>query len=197
MMTAPRTSGTGRRNRLLAVGLLAVLLGGTWLGAIRPLIGAFVGQAHELEDARSKRANFTRIIAERPVLEQQLEVLNQAAMAQHWTLAADTEGVAAAVLQKLVKAASDRAGANLQSTQVKQIRPDGPYRRVGLRVQLTGTLAELREVLLTLEANQPLIYGEGLELRSRQQMRSSGSTVSEDRTLEIRLDVYGLARLPS
>ena len=185
------------RRRALALGILAVVLGGAWLGIVRPLAGEFAWQHEETARAVTTRAELARIIAERPDLERQREALDTAQAGQRLTLAAESDGVAAAGLQKLVKAAVDRAGATMQSTQVKAIRPDGAYRRIGLRVQMTGSVEELRHVLLALEANQPLIYGEGLEMRSRQQMRSNGKTIVEDRTLEIRLDVYGLARLPS
>ncbi|MDP9096727.1 MAG: type II secretion system protein GspM, partial [Pseudomonadota bacterium] len=174
-----------------------VVLGTAWLGIARPLIGAFASQRHELERAVEARATLARILAERPSLEQRREALDTAEAEQHLTLAAESDGVAAAALQRLVKTAVDRSGATLQSTQVKAVRPDGAFRRIGLRMQMTGTVEALRQTLLTLEANQPLIYGEGLELRSRQQMRSNGKSLAEDRTLEIRLDVYGLARLPS
>ena len=185
------------RSRALALGFLAVLLGAAWLGAARPLLRAYAAQEREIARTAELIEGFARIVVERPALEQQRQALTDAGAAQRLTLAAESDGVAAAGLQRLVKAAVERAGGSLQSTQVKAARPDGGFRRVGLRVQMTGTVEALRQTLLALEASQPLIYGEGLELRARQQPRSNGKVAVEDRTLEIRLDVYGLARLPT
>lgn len=189
----PATVG---RSGLLALGILLGLVGVSWLGVIRPLIVTYGRQQNDVTRTTELIADFRRIVLGRPLLEQQRETLLQADIVQRLTLSAESDGVAAAGLQKLVKAAIERAGGTLQSTQVKQARPDGGFRRVGLRVQMLGTVEALRQTLLTLEASQPLIYGESLELRARQQQRSNGKDVVEDRVLEIRLDVYSLARLP-
>lgn len=196
-MISTLSSASRVRSRALALGLLAIVLGAAWLGVARPLMGIYAGQQRELARTAELLDEFTRIVAERPALELQRQALADAEVAQHLTLAAESDGVAAAGLQRLVKAAVEQAGGQLQSTQVKAVRPDGGFRRVGLRVQMTGTVEALRQALLALEASQPLIYGEGLELRARQQSRSTVKGVIEDRTLEIRLDVYGLARLPA
>ena len=185
------------RSRALALGILGIVLGTAWLGVTRPLLRAYAAQQREIVRTAELIDDFSRIVAERPALEQRRQALTDAEAAQRLTLAAESDGVAAAGLQRLIKAAVEKAGGSLQSTQVKAARPDGGFRRVGLRVQMTGTVEALRQTLLILEASQPLIYGEGLELRARQQQRSNGKTVVEDRTLEIRLDVYGLARLPA
>lgn len=188
---------TPRRGQALAIGLLFVLIGSVWLGAVRPLVAAYAGQRRELARTTELIGEFRRIVAERPALEQRQQMLLDAGAVQRLTLSAESDGVAAAGLQKIVKAAVERAGGTLQSTQVKAARPDGGFRRVGLRVQMVGSVEALRQTLLTLEAAQPLIYGESLELRARQQPRSNGKDVVEDRTLEIRVDVYSLARLPA
>jgi len=185
------------RGRALALGLLAVLLGTAWLGVAQPLWSAYAAQRRELARTTELIGEFRRIAADRPSLERRRAALLQADAVQRLTLSAASDGVAAAELQKLVKAAVEGAGGTLQSTQVKAVRPDGGFRRVGLRVQLVASVEALRQTLLTLEASQPLVYGEGLELRSRQQPRSNGREVVEDRALEIRLDVYSLARLPT
>lgn len=196
-MTPALSSMSQARSKTLALGLLAIVIGTAWLGVVRPMIGAYAGQQREWVRTAELLDEFTRIAAERPALERQRQALADADVAQRLTLAAESDGVAAAGLQRLVKAAVERAGGSLQSTQVKAARPDGGFRRVGLRVQMTGTVEALRQTLLSLEASQPLIYGEGLELRARQQARSTVTGVIEDRTLEIRLDVYSLARLPA
>ncbi len=196
--TAPASGGmTPGRSRLLAVGILAIVLWTAWLGVARPLLATYGAQERELARTGDLIAEFRRIAAERPALERRRELLQQAEAAQHLTLTAESDGVAAAGLQKIVKAAVEQAGGTLQSTQVKPARPDGGFRRVGLRVQMTGPIEALRQTLLTLEASQPLIYGDSLEIRARQQQRSTGKGVVDDRTLEIRLDLYSLARAPA
>lgn len=185
------------RGRVLALGVLVILLGMLWLGVARPLLSAYAGQHCELAHTAELIGELRRIVSDRPALERRREALLQADVAQRLTLSAESDGVAAARLQRLVKAAVEHAGGTLQSTQVRPARPDGGFRRVSLRVQMVGSIEALRETLLTLEANQPLIYGESLELRARQQARSTGKDVVEDRTLEIRLDVYSIARLPT
>ncbi len=196
-MSGPVSTNPQMRSRGLALGILVALLGSLWLAVVRPLVAAYASQRHEVDQTEQLIERFERVVAERPALELRRRALADADQAQHLTFSAESDGVAAADLQNLVKSAVERGGGALQSTQVKSPRSDNGFRRIGLRVQMTGDVEALRKTLMALEANQPLIFGESLELRARQQPKSVGKGVVEDRTLEIRLDVYSLARLPT
>lgn len=185
------------RGRKLAIGLLVVLLSLLWLCVVRPVAGAYAWQRAEMARNERIRDDLQRIAREGKALERQLAALATAQAGPSLTMAAESDGVAAAALQRVVKTALEHAGATLQSMQVKTPRQDGPFRRVGLRVQLFGSVEALRQALLALEAERPLVYEEELEVRARQQMHSTGKAIVEDRTLEIRLDVYGLAQTAS
>jgi Tfp pilus assembly protein PilO len=179
------------RTRLLAIGLLVIVLGGLWLGAVRPLLDARAAQVGELDRLREQIRRYRAIAAERPGLETRREEQLQAEAALRAYLPPGTVGVAGAMLQRIVKSAAEKAGATLQSTQVKPVKQDATFRRIEVRAQMSGTVEQLRAVLQALEGNQPLIFVDGLELRSRSQARGRRDA-GEDRTLEIRLDAYAL-----
>jgi general secretion pathway protein M len=181
------------RNRLLAFGILAIVVGVVIVG-IQSLVDTYSAQRDEIATVRDALTRFQKIAGERPALERQRNELARAEIGRSAYMTAATDSVAAANLQKLVKATVERSGGALQSTHVKPTRPDDAFRRIGLRVQMTATVDQLRGILHTLEANQPYLFVESLDLRARQTSRSSRAGVTEDRTLELRLDLYALMR---
>lgn len=184
-------------RRRLALGLLAIALGALWLLVATPIIDAFASQAREREQVQALLLQYRSVATQRPLLERRAEELAQAGSANVAYLGAVSDGVAGATVQRLLKQALDRAGAELQSTLVLPVRPDDSFRRIGIRVQMTGTIEVLRKALHLIETGQPALFIDGLEIRTRQNPRSANGKPVEDRTLEVRLDVHGLALPPT
>ncbi|HYH20192.1 MAG TPA: type II secretion system protein GspM [Azospirillum sp.] len=182
------------RQRLLAVGCLVVAVGVVWLALVAPILDAMADQAERLEAARALGAQYRAVAAERPVLERRRQELDAAARGRSSYLTAVSDGAAGAALQKLVKGAVERAGGTVQSTQPQPVRSEDGFRRIGVRLQLTATIEALRQALHAIEGHEPFLFVDGIEVRARQAQRSSGAKIAEDRTLEVRMDVYGLAR---
>jgi len=182
------------RQRFLAVGLLLIAIGVVWLAVVEPLLDTAADQSERLEAARALAAQYRAVVAERPALEARQKEMAAATGTRVSYLSAASDGAAGATVQKLVKGAIERAGGAVQSTQLQPVRSEDGFRRIGVRVQLTATVEALRQALHALEGHEPYLFVEGLEARSRQIQRSTGAKTAEDRTLEVRMDVYGLAR---
>lgn len=184
-------------RRRLALGLLVIAVAALWLLVAAPIIDAFATQAREREEVQALLLQYRTVAAQRPLLERRAEELAQAGSANAAYLGAVSDGVAGATVQRLLKQALDRAGAELQSSLVLPVRPDDGFRRIGIRVQMTGTVEVLRKALRQIETGQPVLFIDGLEIRTRQNPRSANGKPVEDRTLEVRLDVHGLALPPT
>lgn len=184
-------------RRRLAVGLLIIVLGAVWLGCVSPIIDAFANQAREREDTLALLSQYRAVAAQRPALDRRAAELAQADGARTVYLGAVSDGVAGATVQRHMKQALERAGAELQSTLILPVRSEDSFRRIGIRVQMTGSVEVLRKVLHLIETGQPALFIDGLEIRTRQNPRSVNGKAAEDRTLEVRLDVYGLALPPA
>lgn len=185
---------TGKNRPALAVGLLLIGLGAVWLALVHPLMSAYDELDTGLTEAGTLLAQYRAVAQQRALWKERSRELQAATASRAAYLEGMSDGAAGATVQRVVKQAVERAGGELQSTLVLPVRQDDGFRRVGVRAQMAGTVEALRAALLSLEGNQPMLFVEGVEIRTRQAQRAvPGKPAAEDRVLEIRLDVHGLA----
>ncbi len=181
-------------SRLLAIGVLFMVLAAAYVGA-SGIAELYLAQGKQIAETRAMLGQFRAAAADRADLERQKSELGRLEQDKSYYMVAPSDSVAAAQLQLTVKSAIERSGGALQSTQIKSTRQDDAFRRIGVRVQMTATIEQLRQVLEQLQSGQPLLFVESLDLRTRQNPRAQGkSGVTEDRVLDLRLDIYGLMR---
>jgi len=182
-------------RRLLAVGLLIIALGFVWLAVVEPVLDAFSGHAERAEAARALTAQYRAVAAERPLLEQQSRMYSDTASAPRFYLTAATDGAAGATVQQMVKAAVEKAGGKIQSTELQPVSQEEGFRRIGVRMQFIATVEQLRLALHALETGEPFLFVDTLDVRVRQNPRGNDAAAS-DRALDVRIALYGFARSP-
>ena len=131
---------TGRRGRLLALGITLVLLGALWFGAAAPLLGWYADRAVELENRRAVARRMAVLAEMLPELRLQAQSAAGAPTGRTGvedTLEGASDAIAGATLQQRLQEMAARAGAPLSSAEALPGEPAGAYRRIAVRVSLS------------------------------------------------------------
>ena len=180
-------------SRLAAVGLLAGIIIGFYGLVIAPLIVAYDQVETALVETDALVVRYARIAQKGPDLEQRLAALEKRQFASGVYLEGDSDSLAAATLQERVNATVQSGGGKLRSVQILPTKTDGGFQRVSLRVQLTGTMRNLFDIIYALEAGRHHLFIENLDVRNRRARRRARLEDS-DPELTIRFDVTGYLR---
>ena len=122
-------------------------------------------QATELLD------RYRRVAAARPALQERLDALKSQQSEIGTYLGGETDALAGAELQELVNGTVAKSGGGLRSVQILPVKADGGFRRIGVRVQMTATIAQVLRVLHGLEAGSTLLFVDNLEVSNRRARR--------------------------
>ena len=179
-------------RRWMALGLLLVALLAAVVLIVLPVAGLVQDTAARAEAARDQLARLELVAARRQALESELAELRKTAPMTGLFLPPGSEGQGSAALQDLVKQAVSNAGATLITMQTLPSATETGYRRVALKVLLTGDTPALQKVLHALESARPASVLENVYVRAR---NGQAGGPSIDRLLEINLEVVGFQRL--
>ena len=178
-------------SRLAALALSAGVVFGLYLFVVAPIVAGYaetdaaVAQAAELLD------RYRRVAAARTGLQERLDALKSRQSEIGTYLGGETDALAGAELQELVNATVAKGGGGLRSVQILPVKTDGSFRRIGVRVQMTATIAQVLRVLHGLEAGSTLLFVDNLEVSNRRARRRRNQPVEMDPTLLVRLDLFG------
>ncbi len=188
-MTPPRWV-----SRLAAIALSAGVLVGLYVFAVAPLVAGYREADVAVSQAGELLVRYRRIAASRPALQARLDELKARQSEIGIYLGGGTDSLAGARLQELVNKTVEAGGGRLRSVQILPAKIDGEFRRVGVRVQMTATVAQLARVLYALEAGRTFLFVDNLEVSNRRARRRRNRPVDMDPTLLIRLDLTGYLR---
>jgi hypothetical protein len=178
-------------SRLAALALSAGVVFGLYIFVAAPIVASYaetdaaVAQAAELLD------RYRRVAAARPALQERLDALKSRQSEIGTYLGGETDALAGAKLQELVNATVAAGGGALRSVQILPAKADGGFRRIGVRVQMTATIAQVLHVLHGLDAGSTLLFVDNLEVSNRRARRRRKQQVEMDPTLLVRLDLFG------
>jgi len=107
--------------------------------------------------------------------------------------AAVSDAQASAAVQSAVQRVFSRAGATVRSVQTLDVVQEGPVRRVGVRLAVTGTSNQINRALEAIGLSRPILTVDG---GSIQTMGDSRRAVDDPRTPELQatFDIYAYAR---
>ncbi|HSK38230.1 MAG TPA: type II secretion system protein GspM [Arenibaculum sp.] len=185
-----------RAQKVLAVLLLLAVLAAVWLLVVAPVISGRQEVASAQAEAADLLERYGRIAAQRPSLEARIAGTERRHAASGLHLEGETDALAAVQLQQIATRAVTAGRGEVTSMQPLQpeLGPElgGGYRRIGLRLQFTGTIETLLQAVHTLEAGPPLLVVDNLEVRARTMTRDGPA--ARDGTLTVRLDVFGFTQ---
>jgi Tfp pilus assembly protein PilO len=178
---------TGPRGRLLAVGFLLVMLAASYVLAVAPLREFYADRAASAATRRALVAKLDAIAAELPALRKRVAELRTAADSSKLTLDGASDAVASAGLQGHLGDLATTAGVTVGSTENLPVENAGGYRRLGIRLMLSGSYEAVVKLLGNIESATPPLIVDNLQIHAAQ--RRPGSTSISP--LDASFEVYG------
>ncbi|MDR6290878.1 hypothetical protein E9232_003404 [Inquilinus ginsengisoli] len=169
--------------RWLALALLVALIAAPLAGlgvALGALWRADARYAALSQDA----ARFAGVEASRPELAAQRDALKAGLGQGARFLGGTNAAISGADLQRLVGTIVARSDAQIDNTLVLPAREEGAYLRIGLRVTLSTRIGPLQHILYDLEAGQPSLFIDALQIRAEDRQ-------APDPALSVTFDIYG------
>ncbi len=179
-------------SRVAAVGILLAILLAIYGVLVSPLIAAYSQVNGDIEQSTELLARYQRVTAQYPDLKRLLDRVNADHTASGVYLPGDTDALAAARLQEIVNSRVESNGAQVRSVQILPTKEDGDFRRVGVRVQLTATIAAVARILYAFEAGGTFLFVDNLSVSNRKSRRRAGEQLNPE--LLVRLDLTGYVR---
>ncbi len=179
-------------SRLAAAGILFAALMAIYSVLVSPLAAAYGQINGAIAQSSGLLARYQRVTAQYPDLKGLLDRVNANYTASGVYLPGDTDALAAARLQEIVNSKVETNGAQVRSVQILPAREDGDFRRVGVRIQLSATIAAVARILYAFEAGDTFLFVDNLEISNRKRRQRTGEQV--DPELLVRLDLTGYVR---
>lgn len=164
MSGAVSTLPTGRRGQVLASGITLIGVVLLWFALVSPLLGWYADRAEFLRQRQVLASRMEAVAATAPELMRQAQ--DSAAEPQAAVLEGATEGIAAATLQQRLQEMAERAGVRISSAEALPAEPVGAFRRIRLRLSVTGPWLPLVRLLSAIGQASPPMLVDDLQLNS-------------------------------
>ena len=179
---------TGMLGRALALAILGALIGLVYLGTISPLIDLYRTRESTLTERQLLVPRLVRVAAEVPTLRARLAELQATGTKHDVALDGTSDALASANLQSRIEQLAAANGVTITSTEAVPAEDRGPYRRIGLRLTVSGKFEAVVKLLAAVvEAQPPIVVG---NLQIHGLFRAI--EVRTSHALDTRFDVYGL-----
>ncbi len=150
-------SHTQRDQRIVLGVLVAVGLSLLYVAVVEPVLDYRRAVAQEIVDGQEELEHSMRFLAAKDTLRAEREELRKRlTQAKTRLLPGGTGTLGAAALQERANALATEKGITVQSTQVMKEEALDPYRKVAIRLTLSGELKPLAELISGLEYGQQL-----------------------------------------
>lgn len=153
-----------RFQRWAAVGLLLLVVAIAVFAVLMPLIGTGLQYYEEKNDLLFRLQRQQHIASREASVAENLQAIKQQFDEQGYFSTSDTEALASAELQNLVKTAVTDAGGQLTSTQGLPGKLEGDFFRVAVKVRMTANMETLSSVLHSIETSIPLLIIDQLDV---------------------------------
>lgn len=196
-MTSERVIGklSPATSRAAAFGILFLLIAVLYFGIVAPMIDQYQTLRAETAQAQDQLARFQRAARDRVPRQAALAALEQRSASADGFLSGASDTLAAVQIQNRLKSLADAASGTLRSTQVLPPQDEGALRRIIVRAQLSITVAGVLSVFHDLEAAEPMLFVDNLDIRTRigdaREYRARGNQEADDGLVDVQFDVYG------
>lgn len=151
-------------QRWLAVGLLVLVVAALMLVVVMPLVSAGMQYHEEKNDLLFRLQRQQNIAGREAAVAENLESSKQQFDQQGYFSTSNTEALASAELQNLVKTAVTDAGGQLTSTQGLPGKLEDGFFRVAVKVRMTANIETLSSVLHSIETSVPVLIVDQLDI---------------------------------
>jgi len=183
-------------QRLFALGLLIVLLVSLAAGIGWPVWSLNQVYAERIAEQRRMLGQYQRIAAGGQAVQSEVRRLQRWQSSSKLYLHANTEALAGAELQRLVKQQATASGGRVMSTQTLAGERDGAFKRVAVKARLRTDVNGMLHTLHGLESRRPLLFIDNLTIRSlTSRRRDPGSgKLFEAIDLDMTFEISGFMR---
>jgi Tfp pilus assembly protein PilO len=176
---------TGRQGRGLALGLLLAVLATAWLTVAAPLRSFYTDREEQVVQRRALLRKLDSLAAELPTLKARVATLRGSIDKNRVTLDGASDAIASALLQGHIEQDAALAGVTLGSTEILPTQAQGEYRRIGLRLMISGSYEALTKFLSELETAAPPLVVSEMQIRGTQWRVGIKAKSGLDASLEI------------
>ena len=163
-----------QRQRLLALGLLAVVLGLIWLLIIGPTVDAFAEQSARIDDLHEQLTAFDARIAMKPAVEMRLAEMKKHEASSTGLIGGNSAELAAANVQSLVKALFESDAAQIRTAQNLPPVNAGGFQRIDIQYDAAVPMARLKDLAYRVETTTPYLFLDSIDMRAPEDWQNSG-----------------------
>ena len=175
----------GLRGQVMALSLALIALAGAYVLLIAPLVELHTERTVLMETRESLLVKLHATAAELPALRARVAEIRAAGDSRRMTLDGATDAIASASLQGRVEELAGAAGIAIGSTESLPAEVRGSYRRLGVRMVLSGSYENLITFLARAGAVVPPLIIDNVQIRAFQKRPRSAPTASLDASIEI------------
>jgi general secretion pathway protein M len=178
----------------LALSLLVLALGGVYLLVVAPVADLYAERQAGLEDRRMVLPRLLAAANELPSLRAQVAQRRAAASLRKVTLQGASDAIASADLESRIDALAASVGATIGSTEALPAEARGGYRRIGLRLALSGSYETLVKLIARIAAATPPLIVDNLQIHGVLRRPGLPQEAAQDAALDAGFDVFGFRR---
>ena len=176
-------------RRFVALGLLLCVVLAGLLYVVIPLVEASDDLDRRIESRQDLNARLSERSFDPKAFEQQTAEIKASLGKRRVYLKAGTVALASVELGEYLQSVITKHRARLQSRQSLGKQVDGPLSRVAERIALQAEIGALQKILHDLEARQPFLFVENLNVQ--RQARSISPNSSAPVLLNVRFELAG------
>ncbi|MEI9997225.1 MAG: type II secretion system protein GspM [Rhizomicrobium sp.] len=165
---------TPARQRLIALGILAVVLGLAWLAVVQPIADAFAAQRDGIEQSRRMLAAYEGRIAMRPLVEAKLAQMRSRETGSTGLVGGTSAELAAANIQNVMKTLIESAAGQMRSAQNLAPVTSGGFQRIEIQYDLLLPMTRLKDMVYRIETVTPYLFLDSVDLRAPETWDASG-----------------------
>jgi len=183
------------KQRWLALGLLGLVLLLIIFIVFVPLLSMGWEYHEQKQDLTFRLQRARQIVARKDSVIANIASIKKQYQEQNYFSTRDTEALASADLQKLIKSAISQTGGQLTSTQVLPQISDSGFNRVTVKVRMSGDIETLRAVLHEIESSPQIMLIDQIDIRPVRGKRNRKTRkIEPSNKLNINFQVAGFMR---
>jgi general secretion pathway protein M len=181
-------------SRLLALGLLVLVIALAWIILVSPIRADFDAQQTRIQRGTELLQRYEKALDNEPNLRAEIEELRKNDGSPDPFLKGDSSQIIAANLQNQIQTLVAGEPGDIRSIQVLPETEEEGFEKIGLRVTLTAGIPTMQKIFYDIEASVPALFIDNLDVRTnvRRRRRNTEST----NRVQIRFDVFGYRKLP-
>ena len=179
-----------KQRRQLAVTILIAVVLSIFSVTMLPLWIANAARNEDVRELQTRLYRLQQLADEGSSLRPRLERMKREKINDGHYLRGNTETVAAAELQRLVKTIASRNQVSVASTQILPATKENDFVRIALKVRVRGAMNGLIESFYDFETEETFLFLDKVSLREASRRRAQVATAAKPIDAEFELTAY-------